>query len=144
MYQRQPEIGRLLAGMRTDLDLFDACVMGDGDRVNELLAGEPGLGNSLSPDGFPSVALAAYFGHSEIVDRLVQAGVDVNAQARNPMKVAAIHAAVAARDSRSVEILLRHGADPNLRQQNEYTPLQAAQANGDDTIILLLKEHGAR
>ncbi|HYP07302.1 MAG TPA: ankyrin repeat domain-containing protein [Bryobacteraceae bacterium] len=144
MYHRQPAIAALLAAGRTDLDLFDACALGDRVKVAELLEADPGAGNSFSPDGFAPIALAAFFGHSEIVEDLASAGVDVNAQARNPMKVAAIHAAVAARDARSVEVLLRHGADANLRQQNDYTPLQAAEQSKDETIISLLKEHGAR
>lgn len=143
MYYRHPAIATILAGGRGDLDLYEACAVGNRERVLELVAADRGAGNSFSPDGFPPIALAAYFGHADIVKVLAEAGVDVNAQARNAMKVAAIHAAVAARDARSVEILLQHGADPNLRQQNDYTPLQAAEANRDESIILMLKEYGA-
>ena len=60
------------------------------------------------------------------------------------MKVAAIHAAVSARNARIVKMLLHAGADPNLQQQQDYTPLQAAMANDDQTIVELLKAHGAR
>jgi ankyrin repeat protein len=144
MYHGQRQIAQVVAERKSRLDLFEACSIGDLARVKELLAENGGAGNSYSPDGFAPVALAAFFGHPDIVELLANAGVDVNAQARNPMKVAAIHAAVAARDERSVEILLLHGADPNLPQQNDVTPLQAAQTNGDERIISLLKEHGAR
>ena len=118
--------------------------MGMVDRVQELVTAEPGSVNSFSPDGFPPVALAAYFGHAEVVQALIDAGADVNVQARNPMKVAAIHAAVSAKDARIVEILLRNGADPNLQQQEGYTPMQAAIANKDRANIDLLKAHGGR
>ena len=144
MYHRQPEIARLLASKRDDLDLYEACSAGDTDRVRDLIQRDPSSLTSYSPDGFPPVALAAFFGHIDILDILIQAGADVNAQARNAMQVAAIHAAVAARDARGVEILLRNGADPNLQQQQGLTPMQAAVANNDSAIIQLLTAYGAR
>jgi ankyrin repeat protein len=143
MYHRQPDIASLLAAPRNDLDIYEACAMGYVDRVRELAVAHPASVNSFSPDGFTPVALAAYFGHPEVVEALIEAGADVNIQARNPMKVAAIHAAVSARNAKIVKILLHAGADPNLHQQQGYTPLQAAVQNGDRPIIDLLKNYGA-
>ena len=144
MYNGKRDIARLLADGRSDLDLYEACTVGTLEQVRSLIEKNASEVNSFSPDGFPPIALAAYFGHPEIVGFLIQAGADVNAQARNAMKVAAIHAAVSARDSRSVEILLRNGADPNLEQQQGFTPMQAAVANGDQTIVQLLTANGGR
>ena len=143
MYHRQPEIARLLAADRSDLDLYEACAVGAVERVRELIAKDPASVNTFSPDGFAPVALAAFFGWPDLVQLLAEAGADVNAQARNPMKVAALHAAVAARDARSVGILIQHGADPNLPQQRDVTPLQVATAHQDTAIIDLLRQHGA-
>jgi ankyrin repeat protein len=143
MYHRQPDIASLLAAPRNDLDIFEACAMGYGDRVRELVVADPDLVNSFSPDGFTPVALAAYFGYPEVVQVLIDAGADVNVQARNPMKVAAIHAAVSGRNTPIVKMLLHAGADPNLQQQQGYTPLQAAVANHDQAIVDLLKAYGA-
>jgi ankyrin repeat protein len=143
MYHRQPDIASLLAAPRNDLDIYEACTMGYVDRVRELVIAHPALVNNFSPDGFTPVALAAYFGQPDVVEVLINAGADVNIQARNPMKVAAIHAAVAARNTRIVKMLLHAGADPNLQQQQGYTPLQAAMANDDQTIVELLKAYGA-
>jgi ankyrin repeat protein len=143
MYSGKRDIARLLADYRLDLDLYEACAVGSVERVRALVEEDPGQVDSFSPDGFAPVALAAYFSHPEIVETLIKAGADVNAQAQNIMKVAAIHAAVSARDIRSVEILLRNGADPNLEQQQGFTPMQAAVANGDQPIIQLLTAHGA-
>ena len=144
MYHGQPEIGRLLESKRQDLDLYEACTIGALSRVRELISEQSATVNSFSPDGFAPVALAAYFGHPDIVETLIGAGADVNAQARNPMKVAAIHAAVSARNVGCVELLLRSGADPNLAQQEGFTPMKAAVANKDEAIIKLLEAHGAR
>ena len=70
--------------------------------------------------------------------------MNVNAQARNPMKVAAIHAAVRLGDVAIVEILLQYGGDPNLNQQTishaaAWWPRRTAMRE----IVSLLKEHGA-
>ena len=144
VYHGKRDIARLLADGRTDLDLYEACTVGSVEQARALIEKNPAQVNSTSPDGFPPVALAAYFGHPEIVELLIASGADVNAQATNAMKVAAIHAAVSARDVRCVEILLRSGADPNLQQQQGFTPMQAAVANGDQEIIQLLTSHGGR
>jgi uncharacterized protein len=144
MYNGQRNIARLLADTRADLDVYEACAVGSLDRVLELIEKDRAEVNSFSPDGFAPVALAAYFGHPQIVEALIQAGADVNARARNPMQVAAIHAAVSARDIQCVEILLRSGANPNLEQQQGFTPMQAAEANMDDAIMQLLTSYGAR
>jgi ankyrin repeat protein len=143
-YHRKPDIVDILVAGRDDLDLHEACTVGNSERVRQLLAAKPECIDEFSPDGFSPIALAAYFGHPDIVQILAEAGADVDAQARNPMKVAAIHAAVSSRNARAVEILLRHGADPNLAQQNDVTPLQVAVVNKDDDIKSALRAAGAR
>jgi ankyrin repeat protein len=40
-------------------------------------------------------------------------------------------------------LLLEHGADPNARQQDDFTPLMAANQHGDERLRALLVEHGA-
>ena len=51
--------------------------------------------SEYAPDGFTPVALAAFFGQPAAVKALIAAGADVNAAAKNGLKVAALHAAVA-------------------------------------------------
>jgi ankyrin repeat protein len=41
------------------------------------------------------------------------------------------------------KLLLEHGADPNARQQDDFTPLMAADQHGDERLRSLLVEHGA-
>ena len=41
------------------------------------------------------------------------------------------------------KLLLEHGAEPNARQQDGFTPLMAADQHGDDRLRSLLLEYGA-
>ena len=52
-----------------------------------------------------------------------------------------LHVAVHHPDA--VRLLLEHGADPNARQQDDYTPLMAADQHGDERLRDLLVHHGA-
>ena len=63
------------------------------------------------------------------------------------MKVMPLHSAAAADDPEVryeiAKLLLEAGADPNARQQDDYTPLMAAEQSGDDRLRSLLIERGA-
>ena len=58
-----------------------------------------------------------------------------------------LHSAAAAHDPavryELAELLLDSGADPNARQQDEYTPLMAADQHGDMRLRELLLDRGA-
>ena len=41
-------------------------------------------------------------------------------------------------------MLLKHGADPNARQEKGFVPLHDAAAHGEQAVLQLLVEHGAR
>ena len=51
--------------------------------------------------------------------------------------------AAAAGKTERVRELLEHGADPNARQQDEFTPLMAAVQTEDERLRELLVQHGA-
>jgi ankyrin repeat protein len=62
-------------------------------------------------------------------------------------KVMPLHSACATRDPDAryeiAKLLLEHGADPNARQQDDATPLLAADQNKDSRLRDLLVRHGA-
>jgi ankyrin repeat protein len=129
------------------LDIFEAAAVGKTDRVRELLGDDPSLANAWAKDGFQPLGLASFFGHADTAQALVEAGAAVNSASRNDFKVMPLHSACAARDAQTryelAQLLLEHGADPNARQQDDFTPLMEARQNEDERLEQLLVEHGA-
>jgi ankyrin repeat protein len=130
-----------------ELDVFEAAAVGRADRLRELLDQDPGLANAWADDGFQPLGLASFFGHLEAARLLVERGAEVNAASRNEMKVMPLHSAAATGDPEAryelAKLLLDNGADPTARQQDDYTPLMAAEQHGDERLRELLLDHGA-
>jgi ankyrin repeat protein len=139
------EAERLARGR--ELDVFEASALGRTERVRELVDADPSLANAWADDGFQPLGLASFFGQPETARVLVERGADVNSASRNQMKVMPLHSAAAAQDPQVryeiAELLLEAGADPNARQQDDYTPLMAADQHGDARLRELLVRHGA-
>jgi uncharacterized protein len=136
----------ILAG-NPELDVFEAAATGRADRLRELLDEDPGLVNAWTNDGFQPLGLASFFGHPNAARVLVERGAEINSASRNNFKVMPLHSACATRDADAryelAELLLEHGAEPNARQQDDFTPLMAADQHGDARLRELLVEHGA-
>jgi hypothetical protein len=86
---------------------------------------------------------AAYEGDPEMVQVLLDYGVDDNA--RNSAGDTPLPFASMGRfeEPRVVRLLLDHGADPNVLSENGITPLHRALQNGNIEMARLLVEHGA-
>ena len=121
------------------LDIFEASGLGNIDRVRELADQV----NSTSPDGFPPLGLACFFGQTEVALFLLECGADVRMASANTMRVQPIHAAAARRAAGLIQALIDKGADPNAKQQLGFTPLHAAAQNGDSASIDVLLSAGA-
>jgi ankyrin repeat protein len=142
----QARADELLAA-NPELDVFEAAAVGRTDRLGELLEQDPSLANAWAEDGFQPLGLASFFGHVEAAKLLVERGAEVNSASRNDMKVMPLHSAAATGNENTryelAKLLLENGADPNAVQQDEYTPLMAADQRGDQRLRDLLVEHGA-
>jgi len=147
VYRQRRLLAAALAARRTDLDVFEACCMGDVARVQQLLVVEPSLLEAVSPDGFSPLGFSVFFGHLALARELLARGADVHAASRNAMRVQPLHSAAAQADHQlSAELsghLLRAGADPNGRQQGGFTPLHEAALHGKHALIAVLLAHGA-
>lgn len=135
----------LNSGMKPDI--FEAAAVGHIERVREFLKTDPEIINKYSNDGFPPLGLAAFFGHADIVQLLIEKGADVNAPSQNQMQVRPIHSAVAFKDKevacKIAKMLLENGADGKAKQQGGWTPLHGAANSGSEKLVTLLMSHGA-
>lgn len=144
IYHGKRDVAQLLVERGAPVSFPEACALGDETRVRELLTGDPTLIRSRSADGFPALGLAIFFGHGALARWLIEQGADVNAAAENAARVAPLHAAAAVRDHETMRLLLERGADPNVKQQGDFTPLHGAASRGDIEMAQLLLEHGAQ
>ena len=138
-------VDELLAA-EPELNVFEAAAVGRADRLRALLDADPSLANAWADDGFQPLGLASFFGRVDAVRLLVERGAKVNSASRNQMKVMPLHSAAATDDPDArhaiVRVLLEAGADPNAKQQDDFTPLMAADQHEDDRVRQLLVEHG--
>lgn len=143
IYYQKHDIAKLIADAAGPVDFHEAAALGRVERIKELLRQDPSLASSYSADGFPAVGLAAFFGHLEATQALIAAGADIHAAAKNPLKVQAIHAAVAAKNLDIIRTVLDAGADPNAAQQQGFRPMHEAGSSGSRELAELLLKYGA-
>lgn len=143
LYYREPAIATYLASAEAEISVFEAAALGQAEALRALLVANPTLVNAFSPDGFTPLGLAAFFGQLETTNALLDAGADSNLASRNAMRVAPLHSAVAAQQLAIVEALLKHDANVNAVQTDDFTPLLEAAQNGQVEMIELLLHYGA-
>lgn len=143
VYMGRGEIRDFLIAKGAVLELPEAAAVGNLGRVRELIEKNTVQANTMSADGFPVIALAAFLGHLEIVQYLSAHGADINAAATNGSGYNALTGAVTSGHVAVVQWLLEHGANANYRYSAGYSPLLTAAANGRLDIAKLLLAQGA-
>lgn len=143
VYYGQAAIGRVLADAKGDLDVFEAAALGDRTRLKKLLAEDKALAHKVSADGFTPLGYAAYFGHREVAQDLLRAGVDPNVKSSNPLGVAPLHSALAGGHKELAKDLIGAGADVNTQSAEGWSPLHYVAHSGDIETARLLLEKGA-
>ena len=146
----EERVSELLAAA-PELDVFEAAALGRTERLNELLDGDPAGANAFGADGFQPLGLACFFGRVEAARLLLDRDADPNSLARNEhIRAGPLHSASASENKgpetryELCELLLDHGADPNLEQGGGFTARDAARQNGDERLEELLLMRGAR
>jgi ankyrin repeat protein len=136
-YRLDRAVTDALLGADPELDVFEATALGYVDRLHARLDEDPAATSALSADGFTALHFAAFFGKAEVARILLQAGADVNAVARNDLRVQPLHSAAAGRHLEVCRLLLAAGADVDAPQAGGFRPLHAAAQNGDPELVEL-------
>ncbi len=142
-YYGHPEIARSIAEKKSDLDIFEASVLGKLERVKSLTEQDDGTVKKYSPDGFTALALAAYLGQKEVSEYLITEGADVNAVARNPTGFTALTGATANNHTEIAKFLVSKGANINHRYEEGVSPLMEAALNGNLELVNFFIDNGA-
>jgi uncharacterized protein len=142
-YHGAHEATAAIRAVRTELDVFEAATLGDVDQLHELLHEDSSLLKARSPDDATALHFAAFFAQPETSRLLVDHGADVHAVSPTFGNVTPLHSAAAGGSAEIVHVLLKAGADPNVRQNGGFTALHAAAQNGDAAMARDLLDHGA-
>ena len=143
MYYGKKDVVAALLEAGVEPDIFEAAVTGQVDLVSDLIANDPSLANSYSPDGFTPLGFAVFFGQPAVAQALLEGGAEVNAASRESMKVTPLASAAAAKQTDIARLLIEHGANVNARAASGHIPLHEASANGNVELVKLLIESGA-
>lgn len=92
--------------------------------------------------GWPPLAYAAYNGHTEIVEYLIKRGADVDAKTENGST--ALFFAARFGHIETVRALLKHQADPTIVNENDETAVDWALKGKNTDIEDILRAAGGR
>jgi ankyrin repeat protein len=144
LYEGDRERAEQLLPPDDELIVFEAAAFGRLEALRAILDADPAQANAMAPDGFTPLHLACFAGGPAATQLLVERGADLERISEaNIAQVRPLGTAVFSGDRASAKILLEAGADPNGQGGGGSTPLQAAEANGDEEMIRLLKSYAA-
>lgn len=96
----------------------------------------------LDKEGFSLLHLAAYYGQTAIIDRLLSLGLDIDAQDQNGEGRTALIWAAETGNADTLRHLLEKGADPHLSDEEGFTALDTAVGEGHTELVRLLLDAG--
>jgi len=105
--------------------------------VDRILEADVIVGDTPGTASF--LEAAAMWGDIPVIEDLIFMGADINAG----RQATALAAAVTSKNRVLVELLLKHGASPNICAYSGLSPLEAAVNNKDDDMIQLLISNDA-
>ena len=127
----------------------ESAAIGDLARVQAALDVDPARLDSFSPEGFTALALAAHFGHRDVMQLLIDRGADMNRIAAHRLAVTPLHAALFGRQVEAALLLVERGADVTLARGGTgmkragWTALHYAAGLGFGALVGPLLDRGA-
>lgn len=143
IYGRKTAVIETLLAAGAEPDVFAAAALGDLARLQTLVKQWSGHLNLFAKDGFTPLQLACYFNQEAIALWLIEQGADVNAIAKNKMKIAPIHASATHGNLVILRTLLEKGATVNAGQEGGHTAVHQAAHRNNISMAQLLLEFGA-
>lgn len=147
VYFQEPKITKELISHCGPLDVFEAAAVGDAKRLKQLLSRFPEMAKDVYVDGHAPLHLSAFFGHVESSELLLQFGADPNYKVA-PSDRTPLHSACATASeevsTRLVALMLKRGANPNVKQEGEFMPLHESAAKGHLQNVRALVEAGSK
>ncbi|HEX6975946.1 MAG TPA: ankyrin repeat domain-containing protein [Vicinamibacterales bacterium] len=143
LYRGHREVVATLVDAGAPLDLFAAAALGRLDILDAELASNPSAVNAYAFDGWTPLHLAAFFGQTAAMARLLEAGADTAAVSRNSLTNTPLHAAVAGGHVDGALLLIERGAPVNVTDAGGHTPLHIAAEAGTVPIVTALLDRGA-
>lgn len=116
--------------------LFDSVGRNDLAGVQQILATNPSVANTVDAQGTTALMIAAGRGYVEIIDALIKAGANVNAKSK--IGTTALILAITEKHPEGVPLLLAAGADVNAISKLKNTALLEAINNKDAPLVEML------
>ena len=131
----------LVVGCGPSMSIHEAAATGNIERLKQQLNAGTDVNQKNSYDGSTALNHAAWHGHMEIVQLLLENGANTNAKRNDGW--APLHDAAAQGHEEIAELLIANGADINTKDDGERTPLYAAAGKGQKNIVEILIAKGA-
>jgi ankyrin repeat protein len=125
-------------------EIIQATKRGDAAGTAALLKADPCLARATEADGTTPLHCAAWKGHVEVAEILLNAGADLNAVNQDAHYGGTpLHAAAHGNQKPVVELLIRRGAALDVVSCNGRTPLQETAFHNATAAAKLLRAAGA-
>jgi len=142
LYLAKFDLTKIVMTYEPEMDLYDLAALNMHVELTAFLETVADI-DHLSGDGFSALHLASFFGSLGTAELLIEKGANVNIHAGNMSDLRPLHSACVSGQDPIVNLLLKAGAEPDVRQTGGYTPLMMAASLGNRPVVGLLLEYGA-